>query len=71
MNEIQEIRDRLARLEDKAEAIFVSAEKTRKYLKAAFYITVIAVVLPLLGALLLVPFLMRTLGAYGDLLGGL
>ncbi len=71
MNELQEIRDRLARLEERTEAIFASAEKTRKYLKAAFYVTVITVVLPLLGVLLLVPYLMRTLGAYGDLLNGL
>lgn len=70
MNELQEIRDRLARLEDKAEAIFRSTEKTRKYFKATLYVTVVTIVVPMIGLLFVIPYFLKTLGgAYGGLTG--
>jgi hypothetical protein len=42
-------------LSQKVDAIYVSVEKTRKYIQWALIATVVAFVLPLLGALVLVP----------------
>ncbi len=45
----------LARLEQKIDAIYASVEKTRLYFKWTLIGTVVAFVLPLLGALLVIP----------------
>lgn len=74
MNELQEIRDRLAKLEEKADAIFRSAEKTRKYFKATLIVTVLTIVLPAIGLAFAIPFYLRTLSGTGidiDTLNGL
>lgn len=60
MNEAQ-LEERLAALEAKADAIFRSAEKTRKYFLATLIITVVLFVLPLLGMVVLVPYYLSTL----------
>lgn len=46
---------RLGALEKKIDAVFVSAEKTRKYFLAIIVITVLAFVLPLIGLLFAIP----------------
>lgn len=46
---------RLLALEQKIEKIYVSVEKTRKYIWWAFVITVAAVVLPIIGLLFAIP----------------
>lgn len=45
----------LARLEQKIDAIYASVEKTRVYFKWTLIGTVVAFVLPLLGALFVIP----------------
>lgn len=51
----EDVRAQLARLEAKIDAIFVSAEKTRKYFLAVLIVTLIAFVLPLIGLLFALP----------------
>lgn len=46
---------KLAQLEEKIDAVYVSAEKTRKYFLAMLITTVIAVLLPLVGLLAAIP----------------
>lgn len=58
-------RERLAQLERKIDAIYVSAEKTRKYFLVVLVVTVVAFVLPLLGLVFAVPSFLST---YGDLM---
>jgi len=45
----------LKSLEEKINAIYTSVEKTRKYIKWAFVISVLAVVLPMIGLLFAIP----------------
>lgn len=45
----------LKSLEEKINAIYTSVEKTRKYIKWAFIISVLAVVLPAIGLLFAIP----------------
>jgi uncharacterized BrkB/YihY/UPF0761 family membrane protein len=45
----------LKSLEEKINAIYTSVEKTRKYIKWAFIISVLAVVLPMIGLLFAIP----------------
>jgi uncharacterized protein YqhQ len=53
----------LARLEEKIDAVYKSSEKSRKYLLSMLIGSVLMVVLPLILAALMVPFLMSTLGS--------
>lgn len=62
MNELQEVRDRLDRIEGKVDAVFVSAEKTRTYFKWTLIVTVATIVLPMIGLALVIPFFASTLG---------
>ncbi len=57
---------RLAALEKKLDAIFVSAEKTRKYFLWTMIITVAMIVLPLIGIAFVLP---SVIGAYSSALG--
>jgi hypothetical protein len=50
-----DIDSKIDALSQKIDAIYVSVEKTRTYIQWALIATVIAFVLPLLGALILVP----------------
>jgi type IV secretory pathway component VirB8 len=46
---------KFAQLEEKIEKIYVSVEKTRKYIWWAFVVTIIAVVLPIIGLFFAIP----------------
>ena len=54
--------EKLARLETKIDAVYVSSEKSRKYLLTILIGTVLMFILPLLLGALILPFLMSTLG---------
>jgi hypothetical protein len=60
-----EIKTKLDALEQKTDAIFKSVEKTRKYFLIIMWITVVAVVLPVIGLLFAIP---SFLSSYADLL---
>lgn len=61
----QELSARLSALEEKIDRVFVSAERTRKYILAIVIVTVIAFVLPLIGLLFAIPAM---LSSYAELL---
>lgn len=65
MNE-EETKQKLAVLEQKIDAVYVSAEKTRKYFLAVIIISVIAFVLPLIGLVFAIPTFLSTLSSYGS-----
>lgn len=63
-----QIEERVARMEQKIDAIYVSVEKTRNYFKWTLIISVVMIVLPILLSLILVPILMNTVSSmYGEL----
>jgi len=64
--EDQELRQKLDALEKKIDAVYTSAEKTRKYFLAVIVVSVVAFVLPLVGLVLAIP---RFLAGYGSLEG--
>lgn len=65
----QEILNKIAEQEKKIDAIYVSVEKTRKYFQWTLIITVATIVLPIIIFIIMIPWLMSTLGAaYGGLL---
>lgn len=47
-------------IEEKLNAIYSSVEKTRKYILATTIVTIIMIVLPLLGLIIIVPRVMST-----------
>lgn len=61
-----EIRQRLDALEKKIDAVYTSAEKTRKYFLAVIVVSVVAFVLPLIGLVFAIP---SFLAGYGSLDG--
>ena len=61
-----EIRQRLDALEKKIDAVYVSAEKTRKYFLTIIVVSVVAFVLPLIGLLFAIP---SFLSSYSDISG--
>lgn len=55
--------------EEMLKEIYESTRKTKSYMKWSLYITIILVVLPLLAALFIVPFVFNSLSSsYGSLL---
>jgi hypothetical protein len=65
----QEILKKIEEQEKKIDEIYVSVEKTRKYFLWTMIITVVTIVLPILVLIILIPWLMSTLGSvYGGLL---
>ena len=62
MNE-EEIKTKLAVLEQKIDAIHTSVEKTRKYFLAVLIVSVVAFVLPLIGLFFAVPSFLSTYSA--------
>ena len=60
----EEMRQRLLELEKKIDAVYISAEKTRKYFLTTTIITVALFVLPLIGLFFAIPTFMST---YSDL----
>ena len=51
---------RIAALEKKIDAIYISTEKTRKYILSALIMTVVAFVLPLIGLMFAIPTFIST-----------
>jgi tetrahydromethanopterin S-methyltransferase subunit G len=66
--EESEIRQRLDALEKKIDAVYVSAEKTRKYFLTVIIVSLVAFVLPLIGLLFAIPSFLSTYGEIGGLL---
>ena len=58
---------RLANLEKKLDAIYVSTEKTRWYMQMAALVTVAAVVLPLIGLVFAIPTLLSTYSSIANI----
>ncbi len=56
----QELKNRLDVMDRKLDAIFVSAEKTRKYFLIAMVVSLIAFVLPLVGLVFAIPSFMSS-----------
>ena len=56
----EEVRQKLAELERKVDATYVSAEKTRKYILVIVIISIVAFVLPLIGLLFAIPTFIST-----------
>ena len=65
--EATEFQARLESLEKKIDAIYISAEKTRKYFLGTMIVTAIAFVLPLIGLLFAIPTFMSTYSALGNM----
>jgi len=57
---------KLAQLEAKIDAIYVSVEKTRKYFQWTLIATVVMFVLPFLGILLLIPKYLQILNQFSS-----
>ena len=57
----QETSNKLAALEKKIDAIYSSVEKTRKYFLFTLIITVLMIVLPILGLVVVVPIFLSNL----------
>lgn len=53
--------EKLNELEKKIDAIYVSVEKTRKYILTVFIISIVAFIAPLLGLISVIPAFLRTL----------
>lgn len=62
----QQLGQRLDALEKKIDAVYASAEKTRKYFLAVIVVSVVAFVLPLIGLVFAIP---SFLAGYGSLEG--
>jgi len=56
----QEIKNKLDEQEAKLNAIYESVEKMRKYFLIAVWVTVLAIVLPLIGLLFAIPSFLKT-----------
>ena len=64
----EEILKKLAEQDVKIEAIYQSVEKTRKYFRAIIWITILAVVLPMIGLAFAIPsFLSNYVGSLNGL----
>ena len=62
----QDLQEKLAAQEKKIDAIYVSVEKTRKYFLWTMVITIVVIVLPLIAAVALVPWMLSMMtAAYG------
>lgn len=51
----QDIQQKLAEQEQKLDAIYASVEKTRKYFLVILWVTVLAIILPLIGLIFVIP----------------
>lgn len=58
----EEIRGHLDAQDKKLDAIYRSAEKTRKYFLWALIISIVFIVLPLIGLAFIAPFYIKTIG---------
>lgn len=62
---MEETEKRLQALEVKIDAIYDSAEKTRKYIRNAFIITVLSIVIPLIALGVVIPIFLKSLDFSG------
>ena len=62
-----ELSQKIVTLEQKIDAIYVSAEKTRKYFMWTLIVSLVAFVLPLIGLMFAIPSFLGTLANYGNL----
>ena len=62
----QETLNKLETLEKKVNAIYSSVEKTRKYFLITLIVTVVMIVLPILGFIVVIPIFLSSLNL-GDL----
>ncbi len=58
-----ELKNKLDALEKKIDAVFVSAEKTRRYFLVVLIVSAVAFVLPLLGLLFAIPSMLSSMDA--------
>lgn len=65
------IEQQLVKQEEKINAIYISVEKTRKYLLIIMWSTVLMVVVPLLAGAIIVPFVISSLSGYYGALNSL
>ncbi len=65
---MDEVLKKLAELEVKVDAIYKSAEKTRKYFMWTLIISVVLFVLPLIGLIFAIPQFLNSIGGNLDLL---
>jgi len=56
----QDMQKKLDEQTAKLDAIFVSVEKTRKYFLVTLWISVLVIILPLIGLIIVVPFFIST-----------
>ena len=66
--EDSELARRIDELEKKIDAVYVSAEKTRKYFLTIIIVSAVAFVLPLAGLLFAIPSFLSTYSNMGGLL---
>jgi hypothetical protein len=65
----QEMLKKIEEQDAKLDAIYKSVEKTRKYFLWTLIISVATVVLPIIGLIIMIPWMLRTMSsAYGGLL---
>ena len=62
-----QLQEKLTDLEQKLNAVYRSAEKTRKYILTFVVISVIALVLPLIGMVFAIPAFLNTYSMMQDL----
>lgn len=62
-----ELRQKIDELEKKIDAVYVSAEKTRKYFLGIIVVSVVAFVLPLIGLLFAIPSFISTYASIGGI----
>ena len=60
----QDLEQRLARIEQKLDATFKAADKTRKYMLWTGIITLAMIILPLIGLMFVIPQYLNTLDVY-------
>ena len=65
MNE-EEIKQKLTLLEQKIDAVYVSAEKTRKYFLVVIIVSVVTLVVPLIGLAFAIPTFLKTINSIGS-----
>ncbi len=63
----QDLEKRLATLEQKIDATYKSAEKTRKYFKWTLIVSVAVIVLPMIGLVFVIPQFLGTLSQYQNI----
>jgi len=58
--DISELKSQIKKQEEKLNLIYLSVEKTRKYFEIIMWISIIAIVLPIIGLLVEIPKFLNT-----------